>query len=387
MLGQLVLPPVLVEVGHLEAAEVEGEALAGQQALAPGVPVAEADEVQVVELGPHQLVGEGGLGLLGDVERQLVRLVVGLGQLAPQPRVELVVGELAVQERVDRLGVLDRRQVRLVLPLQDLLADQRADDLAAVLLELAGRHVGLEHVVLGAAVVPGHLVGPLGAALERVGDLLRHVGGAVGRLRELDAAEADLGSDAERLGGGSELGDEAEDGGRELHDRGRRPEGVGGREEDVQLGVLVLVQRQGLPQLAPEDVDDDLPGELHQAADRGLLAVVLPLDGPAVEADELGVGRLERLLGQLVAQEVDGLQARDLAAGGTEDALEVRVALERGRPAGHERVGGGLGLLPLQEAHVARQLEDAHLVGVAQRRRASRRPPSRRRRARRRPAR
>ena len=98
---------LLLVVGHLHPLDVEIERLAGEQALAPAVPVVELDEVLGVELGAHQLLLHRPLGLARGVEREAVVLVVEARDLALHPEIELLVGELVVQELIDLLGVVD----------------------------------------------------------------------------------------------------------------------------------------------------------------------------------------------------------------------------------------------------------------------------------------
>ena len=141
-----------------------------------------------------------------------------------------------------------------------------------------------------------------------------------------------------------------------------------GRQEDVQLGVLVLVERQRLAELAAEHVRHRLAGELHEPADRGLLAVGLAGKRPGVLPDECPVHGVEGLLVQVRARELDGLQRVDVAVADAEDLLVVAVALPDRGAAAQKRLGRGLGLLPLEEAHVLRQLLDVHLVLLAQKR-------------------
>jgi hypothetical protein len=79
--GDLVFAAVLLQVGELEAPQIEVERLAREEPLAGTVPVPELDDVQVVELAPHQLILERLFGALGDVERELVAVEVGARQL------------------------------------------------------------------------------------------------------------------------------------------------------------------------------------------------------------------------------------------------------------------------------------------------------------------
>src|SRR6266496_817056 len=137
VLGELVLAPVLLEERQLEALQVEAQRLAGEQPSAPAVPIAELDELLVVELGAHDLVLERLLGPPGEIESDLVAVVVELRELPLHPGVQLFVGELLAQEGVDGLSVLDLALMVVVLVLDYLLAQQRRDDLAPVLLKLA----------------------------------------------------------------------------------------------------------------------------------------------------------------------------------------------------------------------------------------------------------
>ena len=69
------------------------------------VPVAELNEGRRTA----ELVLEGGLGLLRQVERQLIGLRVHRGELRHHPVVELGIGEFVGQEIADGLGVVDLR--------------------------------------------------------------------------------------------------------------------------------------------------------------------------------------------------------------------------------------------------------------------------------------
>ena len=70
VLGQLVLALVEVVVGHLHALDVQVELLAGQQALLAG----QVAELEIAQFRVAQLVLQGALGLLGDVEGELEAL-------------------------------------------------------------------------------------------------------------------------------------------------------------------------------------------------------------------------------------------------------------------------------------------------------------------------
>ncbi len=190
MLGQLVLALVVVVIGHLHALEVEVQRLTGEQALAAAIPVVELDKGQLVQLRPHQLVLHGLLGPAGDVEGELVILVIELGKLALHPVVERFAGELGFQELLELLGLFDLRLQILVLQAGDLLADQRGDDLPADLHQLPRRQVALEHPLIGAAFIgsglgrdAGILRGPAGQMVEYVRRRL-HVAGQSGAAKD-----------------------------------------------------------------------------------------------------------------------------------------------------------------------------------------------------------
>ena len=78
MACELVLTPVVLEIRHVHAPEIEMELLAAEQSLARGVPVGRLDEPGV---RLRQLELEAALRPFGDVEGELVRAVVERHQL------------------------------------------------------------------------------------------------------------------------------------------------------------------------------------------------------------------------------------------------------------------------------------------------------------------
>ena len=142
---------------------IQIERLAGEQALAPAVPVVELDEVLGVQFGAHQLLLHRLLGLARGVEREAVVLVVEPRDLALHPEIEFFVGELVVQELIDLLGVLDLLLDIQILVMRDLFGDQRGEDLPPDLHQLVRGEVVLQHPVVGAALVGAGLRGAVPA--------------------------------------------------------------------------------------------------------------------------------------------------------------------------------------------------------------------------------
>ena len=105
--GQLQFALVVVVVRHLHPLDVQIERLAGEQALAPAVPVVELHEILGVQFGAHQLLLHRPLGLARGVEGEPVVLVVEPRNLALHPQVEIFVGELVVEELIHLLRVRD----------------------------------------------------------------------------------------------------------------------------------------------------------------------------------------------------------------------------------------------------------------------------------------
>jgi hypothetical protein len=156
--GQLVLAQVVFMIGHLHALEVEVEPLAGQQAFL----AREIAELQVGQARIAQLVLQGPLGLLGDVEGELEALGIEPAHLALHPGVKGLVGLLAslfrtvfVEETLDLLGVSHLLAVALEFLLGDGLADLGRADLLEDLVDLAGGQVALEGpFLLAAGIIP-----------------------------------------------------------------------------------------------------------------------------------------------------------------------------------------------------------------------------------------
>ena len=100
-------------------------------------------------------------------------------------------------EGVDLLGVRALLGLVVVFLFSDLFADQRRDDLPAILFELARRDVRLQDVILGSPVVARHLRGAICARSEGVGHEFGPLAPILRELRELHSAEAGCSADAD----------------------------------------------------------------------------------------------------------------------------------------------------------------------------------------------
>ncbi len=155
MLGQFVLAPVQLQVGHLHALHVQVELLPGQQSFLAG----QVAELEVAQRRVAQLVLQGALGLLGDVEGELEHLPIQPAHLPLHPGVERFVGLFArlvrplfIQEVLDLHGVLHLLAVVAQLQLGHRLAQLRRPQLLEDLVDLARGQIALEGPVQLTAV-------------------------------------------------------------------------------------------------------------------------------------------------------------------------------------------------------------------------------------------
>ena len=140
VLGQLVLPDILVHIRLLHVAQRQPEALAGEQSLVQVVPGAVGQEMAG---GVAALEIERVLRLPRGVERQLVHPAMQRRSFLLQVDIQLGGGELVAQEILHLGGVLDLPLMRVEILERFAAAALCGQDLALDLLDLDRQDVDL----------------------------------------------------------------------------------------------------------------------------------------------------------------------------------------------------------------------------------------------------